>query len=290
MHRLSAALARALSPLVWRSPAHAARKLHAFALAEQGSMLDMRLAARLTDSPARAAAYLRHADDEARHAQMFARRAARLHGESGRPGPLPPLRADSERLFERLGERDFLAFVHRGETRARAQFEAYVAWFKGAGRDLDRTLFETILVDERRHCDYSRQFLVDLVGEAEARRALARVGRWELGRDWLRAGRFVAERVYVAAMVVVYVLCAPLSLLLRIARPIRAGWQRPAGIDAGARSPAPRAISGASSGMERGAKVSAPHAIPGDPAASSGIDVGAESHASRAIPGASPPG
>ena len=67
-------LARASSPWVWRSPARAARKLHGFALAEHGSMLDLRLAAARTTSPARAAAYLRHADDEARHAQMFIRR------------------------------------------------------------------------------------------------------------------------------------------------------------------------------------------------------------------------
>lgn len=220
---VTGALARLLSPLAWRGPARSARKLYAFALAEQGSMLDLRLAAARTPSPARAAAYLRHADDEARHAQMFAKRAAKLAGEAGRPFVLPPLRADSERLFELLGERDFLAFVHFGEERARRQFEAYVTWFKGQAREQDAALFETILVDERRHGQYTRELLVALVGEVEARRSLRRVARWELGRRWLRAGRFVAERVYLALTLALYVLAAPLALLVRLVRPIRPG-------------------------------------------------------------------
>jgi rubrerythrin len=219
---VSARLARLLSPLAWRSPRRAARKYHAFALAEHGSMLDMRLAAARTTEPARAAAYLRHADDESRHAQMFGRRAAKLGGEVGLQ--LGPVRADSERLFELLGERDFLAFVYVGEARARAQFEAYVEWFKANGRGQDATLFETVLVDERRHEEYTRNFLFELVGDVEARRALRRVARWEFRRRWLRAGRFLAERVYVVAMLLVYALAAPLALLVRVARPIRRGW------------------------------------------------------------------
>ncbi|HEY0134322.1 MAG TPA: hypothetical protein VGB85_09590, partial [Nannocystis sp.] len=125
-----------------------------------------------------------------------------------------------------LGERDFLAFVHHGEERARRQFEAYSTWFKGQARDLDHKLFETILVDERRHGAYTRDYLVALVGEPEARRAIRRVARWELGRRWMRAGRFVAERVYIATMLLLYLLAAPLALLVRLARPIHRGWQR----------------------------------------------------------------
>ena len=222
--RLSATLARRLSPLTWRTQARSARKLFSFALAEQGSMLDMQLAAAGTPSPARAALYLRHADDEARHAQMFARQAQRLAGAARRPFTLPPLRADSERLFESLGELDFLAFVHHGEVRARDQFEAYLQWFARAGRDAEHRLLSAILVDERRHCDYTRELLAELCqDEHELRRALRRVARWELGRGWLRAGRFVAERVYVATMLVLYILAAPLALLVRLARPIRRG-------------------------------------------------------------------
>lgn len=221
----TATLARLLAPLAWRTPARGARKLHSFALAEQGSMLDLRLAAARTPSPARAALYLRHADDEARHAQMFARRAQRLAGEARRPLALGPVQADSERLFEALGERDFLAFVHLGEDRARRQFEAYVEWFRGHGREQDARLFETILVDERRHGEYTRTLLRELAGdEPAARRALRRTARWELGRRWLRAGRFLAERVYLIATLILYILASPLTLLIRLARPVRRGW------------------------------------------------------------------
>jgi hypothetical protein len=230
MTRLTVLLARWLNPLVWRWPGHAARKLHAFALAEQASMLDMRIAASRTPSPERAAAYLRHADDEARHAQMFARRARKLASEAGRP--IGPLAADCEQLFDALGELDFLAFVHVGEARALAQFETYVAWFIAHDREQERVLFETIMVDERRHSAYTRALLIELAGsEAVAKQALGRVARWELGRRWLRAGRFVAERVYVLTMLIVYVLAAPLSLLVRVARPIRRGWRTPSPSD-----------------------------------------------------------
>lgn len=213
-----------LNPLVWRRPGHAARKLHGFALAEHGSLLDLRLAARLSSSPARAAAYLRHADDEARHAQMFGKRAAQLAREAGLASP-GPAQADCEQLFANLGELDFLAFVHRGEARAIVQFRSYIAYFEATGRERDASLFTTIIADETRHAEYTLALLHELAGDpATARRALRRVARWEAGRSWLRAGRGVAERVYVLAMLLVYVLAAPLSLLVRRARPIARGW------------------------------------------------------------------
>lgn len=222
---LTASLARLLNPLVWRRPAHVARKLHGFALAEHGSMLDLRLAARLTDSPERAAAYLRHADDETRHAQMFGKRAKQLAREAGLEA-LPPVRADTEQLFLELGELDFLAFVHVGEARAIEQFDTYVDYFQTHARERELGLFQTILVDERRHAAYTHALLLELAGsEAAASKALRRVRRWEAWRTWLRSGRFLAERVYVLTMLIVYLLAAPLGLLVRWARPIRAGWR-----------------------------------------------------------------
>ncbi|PRQ10000.1 ferritin-like domain-containing protein [Enhygromyxa salina] len=226
---LTVALARMLNPLVWRSPARSADKLHGFALAEHGSMLDLRLAARLTPSPTRAAAYLRHADDETRHAQMFGKRARQLAREAGLArghAVWEPIRADSEQLFVGLGELDFLAFVHVGEARAIEQFLVYVAYFQAQGRERDASLLTTILVDEHRHADYTRALLFELAdSEAAARRALRRVRRWEAWRTWLRAGRFLAERVYMVAMLLVYLLAAPLGLLVRWARPLTRGWR-----------------------------------------------------------------
>jgi hypothetical protein len=222
---MTAALARMLNPVVWRRPGHVARKLHGFALAEHGSMLDLRLAARLTDSPTRAAAYLRHADDETRHAQMFGKRARQIAREAGL-APLGPVRADTERLFVNLGELDFLAFVHVGEARAIEQFDTYVEYFEAHGRERDANLFTTVLVDERRHAAYTLALLVELAGgQPQARQAMRRVRRWEAWRTWLRSGRFLAERAYVLTMLLVYALAAPLGLLVRWVRPIRRGWR-----------------------------------------------------------------
>lgn len=235
-------LARLLNPIVWRLPGRPARKLFAFARAERGSMIDLMQAARTTQSAARAAMYLRHATDEARHARLFAQRSAELRRERGAE-PLGAVRADTEALFERLGELDFLAFVHRGERRGRAQFEAYQAYFVQRGAQQDAALFEGILADERRHESYTRDLLVALAGsEAAARVALRRMGRWEAWRTWRRAGQGLAQWVYAISMFGVYVLAAPMALLVRAVRPVRRGWQLTAGDDSAAGQPAPGAL------------------------------------------------
>ena len=222
-------LLRVLNPIVWRWHRHAARKLHAFARAEQGSLIDLSQAASQTQCPARAALYLRHASDEARHARLFSRRSAELRAAAGRL-PLAPPRADTDNLFERLGEVDFLAFVHRGEARGCRQFEAYRDYFATVGRAADRALFHGVVADEYRHRDYTRSLLVDLAGgEDQARRALRRVRRWEAWRSWRRAGRGLAGRVYGLAMFAIYVAAAPLALLVRVTRPTHPGWRQQRG-------------------------------------------------------------
>ena len=223
---MTARLARLLDPIVWRLPGHAARKLHSFARAEQGSLIDLTLAARATPCARRAALYLRHAGDESRHASLFARRSTELREARGRHGFGDP-RADSEALYDRLGEVGFLAFVHRGERRGRAQFEAHRDYFERAGNQRERAMFEGILVDERRHERYTRELLVELAGgEREAALALRRAGRWEAWRIWRRAGRALSGRLYGLLMVGLWLACAPIGLALR-AVPRRRGWRLP---------------------------------------------------------------
>jgi rubrerythrin len=198
-------LLRLVTPVVWRIPGHGARKLHGFARAEQGSRLDLLAAARATTSIERRALYLRHAVDETRHAQMFWRRGNELAQK-----PSAPPQADTEDLFERLGEVRFLAFVHRGEQRGREQFELYARHFARRGDARTEAMFGAILVDEARHESYTRELLVELAGgEREARRELRRAAAWEAWRTWRRAGRTLAHAVFVALMMVVYLVAGP---------------------------------------------------------------------------------
>src|SRR5215831_6419583 len=170
---MSALLAKVVNPVVWRIPGHGARKLYSFSLAEHGSMLDLKAAARLTASPERSAAYVRHLLDETRHARMFATRSAELRAAEGKASFGFPS-ADIENLFERLGEVRFLAFVHRGECRGRQQFETYSDWFARRGDVKTRAMFDAIVRDETRHETYTRELLVELAGgEGAARRELA---------------------------------------------------------------------------------------------------------------------
>ncbi|APR81849.1 Hypothetical protein A7982_07198 [Minicystis rosea] len=213
-----------LAPIAWRVPGHAARMLHGFAQAEQGSMIDLIAAANLTPSPERRALYLRHALDEGRHASMFAHRSAELRRAEGLP-PVGPVLSDSEQLFERLGEVRFLAFVHLGEARGRAQFAAHIRTCRERGDERSVALLTAVNADEARHEEYTGVLLAELAGGTrEARRAVRRARMWEAWRLWRRAGRWAAARVYAALMMILFVAVAPLALLVRVVRPARAGW------------------------------------------------------------------
>jgi hypothetical protein len=215
-------LLRAVTPIVWRIPGHRGRKLHGFARAEQASRIDLLHAAQRTPSIKRKALYLRHALDETRHAAMFWRRSSELReAETRQPFGAP--HADTEALYERLGETRFLAFVHRGESRGRAQFEVYARHFGAAGDTRTEQLFGAILVDEQRHERYTRELLVELVGEAGARRELRRAAMWEAWRTWRRAGRGLATTAYSAAMMVIYLIAGMISRPLLGRR--RATWK-----------------------------------------------------------------
>lgn len=221
---MNALVARLFGPLVVRIPGRSARMLLGFARAELGSMLDLRAAAEASPSEARRALYLKHALDEERHARMLHQRGAELARARGEPPPSPP-RADTEELFERLGEVAFLAFVHRGERRGRMQFEVHRDAFGRRGDDKTRAVFEALIADELRHEAYTRELLVELAGgEAAARAALRRAAAWEAWRIWRRAGRALAEVVYTVLMTVLFVALLPWSLLVRAVRPVRAGW------------------------------------------------------------------
>ncbi len=184
---------RLLCRWTWRNPA---KRFHSFAQAELSSRYDMLAAANQTADPERAAAFLRHAADEARHARVFHTRAKDL-------GYTEELDADFEHLYARLGEDEFLAFVHRGESRALQQFAVWRKWL-GEGRD--RVILDSVLPDEIRHAKYTGEW------SGSGRR----VAFWELRRSWLRRGRAITGVVYTGLTTFLYLTLAPLALWVRL--------------------------------------------------------------------------
>lgn len=223
----TAAFTRVVFPIAWRWPGRAARMLFEFALAEQATMLDMRAAAARTSSAERRALYLRHALDEGRHAHLFSNQSVELRAKRS----LLPVghlgQADSEQLFKRLGEVQFLAFVHLGERRACEKFEVIQAWVANKQNGVLPGALAGILRDEQRHTSYTRELLVELAGsEARARRAIRRAAAWDAWRRWRRWGNAMARVLYAITMIPLYVAIAPLALLVRLVRPLRPGWRR----------------------------------------------------------------
>ena len=220
-------LARLLAWLsgVWSLPSSSrtARLLHGFACTEQQSQLELREAARRCPDERRRALYLRHALDEARHAQAFAEHAGELSRASGGAGFARPS-ADSERLYERHGEARFLGFVARGERRGRAEFEVYAGSLRRRGQLSLAELFEGLVRDERQHEAYTAQLLHELCGADGARRALRYAARSEAWRAFRDRGRRFAGALYGAAMFVLYLALAPYALVFRALSGRRSGF------------------------------------------------------------------
>jgi hypothetical protein len=217
-------ITRLTAPLAFASRARTARHLYGFARAEHESMLELRAAAAASAEPERAAAYLRHALDEQRHTAMFCLHAAELGSAAGLGGFGAPVTACDE-LFAQLGERKFLAFVHRGERHACAQFAAYRDYFAKRGQDKLRALFSALIVDETEHARYTLAFLqADTTRGANAARTLAGVGAWEAWRRFRRTGQMLALYMYNTLMFALYVLLLPLALRQHFTAKPR-GWE-----------------------------------------------------------------
>jgi len=204
--------ARLTRPLRWRNPRATARLLAAFARAERSSYFDMMAAANATPSVSRRAQYLAHALDENRHATMFRRRALELDPALAH-APLH-FHADFEHLLERLGEAQFMAFVHLGEKRGCAQIRVYrdeLRKLSGTRREDEKTMaiFEAVIADETRHESYSLAFASELGGSLNRARA------WEAWRGWMRVGSRLSSAIFVLSMSVLYLALLPLALLER---------------------------------------------------------------------------
>lgn len=200
------------APFVHASPWLAARLFESFARSEWESKLDLAQAAARTPSVERAALYLLHAEDEARHTRMFRKRASELSPGFGAPHRVEA-RVVSTGLFANLGECDFLAFVHHGETRALEELEARCRVLDAAGDGRSARLIEAILTDERRHAAYTWRLLVELVGPAEAGQRVRRQKLREAGRLFRSRGLLLVQPVLVLALVALYLVTGPLLAL-----------------------------------------------------------------------------
>ncbi len=203
-------LARLMRPLRWRSPGSTSRMLLAFARAERSSFYDMMEAANATVDLPRKAQYLAHAVDEARHAKMFTLRALEL--DPSRAADPALFHSDFEHLFSRLGEARFMAFVHLGERRGRAQMQLFrdeLQQLEGSPRADPKTkaLLDAVMKDETQHESYSLALSTTLGGSLAGARA------WELRRGWLRAGAAVTGFLFTVSMSLLYLLLFPLALI-----------------------------------------------------------------------------
>ncbi len=222
-----------VSEVVWRHPRRPAQLLAEFSQAERGSCYDMLAAAELTTRRDLRRKYLEHALDEARHARIFRRRALAL-GIDKEYAALLDVGHISEQgivggetLFERLGEMDFLAFVHIAEKRALEQFGVYQE--RKLPDPETQMVLDFISKDEVFHMTYSLAAL-DLYKELgmtkELNRALRQVGTRRFKEGWLRGARkigTVVSRFWLGVMY--FSLVAPFRLLSK-EEPI--GWkQRP---------------------------------------------------------------
>ena len=219
------------SEISWRLPGWPVKLLTSFSQAERGSCYDMLAAVEQTERRDLRVRYFRHAMDESRHAGLFLKRAREMGGMDRTQAVVADAGyltdhgiVGGQTLIERMGERDFLAFVHVAEADAVEQFNVYL------DRDLpdeDTTaMLQRILKDERFHVSYSRAALdyYRKKGEdAEVERAMRQVRLNRLKEGWLRfsvnLGHFVGS-LWLTLMYVVLV--GPFRIFARVEE---GGWQ-----------------------------------------------------------------
>ena len=227
-------LDRSLRPLhrwVWREEARRARKLLAFAATEADGGRDLARAAEMTPDALLRRLYLRHAMDEQRHAELFARRARDIL--AGLPGGAasgfegrwlaPGERGLDDLVVESGGDEALLAFLHLSEKAAAGRFALYR---EVLDHDLaTREVFGQVLRDETFHMNYTRSQLVRVAPERHrARLWRARASR--LWRSYLRIAVGLAGLIGGVMLLLQYFLILPVFALLarRAARRDKPGW------------------------------------------------------------------
>ena len=214
-------LDRVLKPLhrwVWSDPNRRARKLLRFSETEADGGRDLARAAELTRDPSLRRLYLRHADDEARHAVLFRVRGRELLAT------LPHRREALEANWLTPGERGLddlhlegdsegllLAFLHLSEKAAANRFAAYQEVL-----DCDpetRDVFARVLEDEAFHMSYTRKQLARIAPRKQGLHLWqGRLDRW--WKAYLRLAVALASVLGGVMLALQYFVVLPLFALL----------------------------------------------------------------------------
>lgn len=203
-----------------------------FAVTEADGGRDLSRAAELTADPLLRRLYLRHAQDELHHAELFRARGRTILAAlgAGRPASfearwlVPGERGGDDLRVEDEHDASLLAFLHLSEKTAAARFAAYR---EVVPDEETREVFRRILRDEVFHMSYTRTQL-ERIAPGRHRRHLwiARAAR--LWKGYLRAAAAVAGLLGTAVLLAQYFLVLPVFALLarRQARRERPGWSR----------------------------------------------------------------
>jgi hypothetical protein len=215
-------LDRLLWPLhrwVWQGAQRRGRKLLRFAETEASGGRDLARAAELTSDPLLRRLFLRHSEDEQRHALLFRSRARTLLQETSDGKAGSPFEADwlapGERGFDELRPAEqetgaLLAFLHLSERAAAGRFALYRTLL--AQDPVTRDLFGEILEDEVFHMAYTRSQLARIAPQKQG----LRLWQSRLGRAWkayLRLALFVASLFGTLVLTAQYFLLLPLFVL-----------------------------------------------------------------------------
>jgi rubrerythrin len=220
----ASALDRALLPVhrwVWQDAGRRARKLLRFAETEADGGRDLSRAAEVTVDPLLRRLYLRHAQDEERHARRFRARGRELlrvvpagRGTSFEANFLAPgerglddLRVESE------SDESLLAVLHLSEEAAARRFVIYQEALEHD--PATRDVFREILHDEAFHMTYTHAQLARVAGP----RTRLRLWQARLGRLWKAYLRVAAALAAVLGTLLLrvqyFVLLPPFVLLAR---------------------------------------------------------------------------
>jgi hypothetical protein len=216
---------------LWRDPVRRGLRLLRFSEVEADGGRDLVRASEVTPDARLRRLYLRHANDERRHADIFRRRGIELlhaHPAGDLELPASDWLTPGERGLDDVaveGGRDapLLAFLHLSERQAALDFAVYR---DAVGADeRTRAVFDRILRDEEFHMNYTRAELARLSPTRQRRLIwIARLGR--LWKAYLRFAVWLAGLIGGVILTLQYfILLPPFAWLARrAARREAPGW------------------------------------------------------------------